>query len=272
MSQPQPTQPQPTLFVNHGAGPCFWSDLPAPFGPGAFDGLARYLRGLMATLPQRPAAVLVISGHWEAALPTVGSAAQPGMLFDYYGFPAHTYQLSLPAPGAPALAHQVRQLLAAAGIASAEDAERGFDHGVFVPFLLITPAADVPIVTLSLQRDLDPAQHWAIGRALAPLRQQNVLIVGSGQSYHNLGRFFDGDGRSASAFDDWLSASVSAEPASRRQRLLAWAEAPSARAAHPRAEHLLPLMVVAGAAEDQPGRVAWHERIGGKPFSGYHFG
>ena len=263
---------QPAIFLNHGAGPCFWMDWPAPFGPGAFGRLDGYLGGLMDRLPERPRAALVVSAHWEEARPTVSTAAAPPMLFDYYGFPDHTYRLSLPAPGHPGLARQVAGLLAAAGIACDEDGERGFDHGVFVPFLRITPAADLPIVMLSLRRDLDPAAHIALGAALAPLREEGVLIVGSGQSYHNLARFTDGDGAAAAAFDGWLRAAATAAPRERTRALLDWARAPSARSAHPREEHLLPLMVVAGAAGADPGRCAYADVVGGKAFSGYEFG
>ena len=263
---------QPAIFLNHGAGPCFWMDWPAPFGPGAFDHLDRYLGGLMARLPERPKAALVVSAHWEAARPTVSTAAAPPMLFDYYGFPAHTYRLSLPAPGHPGVARRATQLLAAAGIAYDQDGERGFDHGVFVPFLRITPAADLPIVMLSLRRDLDPSAHLALGAALAPLREEGVLIVGSGQSYHNLARFADGEGAAATAFDHWLRTAATAAPVDRARALLEWAKAPSARSAHPREEHLLPLMVAAGAAGADPGRLAYADVIAGKPFSGYEFG
>ena len=264
---------QPAIFLNHGAGPCFWMDWPAPFGPGAFAGLDAYLAGLIARLPQRPKAVLVVSAHWEEARPTVSTCAAPPMLFDYYGFPEATYRLRFPAPGSPDLARRVAGLLSAAGIDHGEDGERGFDHGVFVPFLRITPAADIPIVMLSLARDLDPARHLALGAALAPLRDEGVLIAGSGMSYHNLQRFTDGDGRDAETFDRWLTAAATApDPGERTRALTGWASAPAARAAHPRAEHLLPLMVVAGAAGRAPGRRAYADVIGGKPFSGYEFG
>ena len=271
MSSPSPRQP--TIFLNHGAGPCFWVDWPAPLGAGAFDRLDPNLGGLMARLPARPKAALVVSAHWEEARPTVSTGAAPPMLFDYYGFPEHTYRLMLPAPGCPELARRVAELLTAAGIACDEDGDRGFDHGVFVPFLRITPEADLPIVMLSLRRDLDPAAHLAIGAALAPLRDEGVLIVGSGQSYHNLSRFTDGDGATSEAFDGWLSAAVTSDdPDVRSRDLRAWASAPAARAAHPREEHLLPLMVVAGAAGRDVGRRAYADRIGGKVFSGYEFG
>ena len=269
----QPNSRQPAVFLNHGAGPCFWMDWPAPLGPGAFRRLDEYLGGLMARLPERPRAALVISAHWEEALPTVSGAEAPPMLFDYYGFPEQTYRLRFPAAGSPELARRVRGLLGEAGIDCRENGERGFDHGVFVPFLRITPEADLPIVMLSLRHDLDPARHLAIGAALAPLRGEGVLIVGSGQSYHNLARFTDGDGRTAEAFDAWLNAATTAsDPLVRNQRLAAWTAAPCARDAHPREEHLMPLMVVAGAAGTDVGRRAYDDRIGGKRFSGYEFG
>ena len=157
------------------------------FGPkDLWDRMAAYLRGLEAQVGQRPKAIVVISAHWETQRPTVNANPAPPMLFDYYGFPEHTYHLSYPAPGSPALAKRIGELLGKAGIATDSDASRGFDHGVFVPFLLIYPKADIPIVQLSLQSDLNPAAHIAIGRALAPLRDEGVLIVGSGMSYHNL--------------------------------------------------------------------------------------
>jgi aromatic ring-opening dioxygenase catalytic subunit (LigB family) len=244
---------------------------PEPLGPHAFDQLGRYFSGLLADLPERPKAVLIVSAHWEEVLPTVSTAPQPGMLFDYYGFPPHTYQLSYPAAGSPALAAKVKTLLATAGIACGTDDKRGFDHGVFVPMLMIDPAADLPVVMLSLQQDLDPARHLAIGRALAPLRDQGVLILGSGSSFHNLRTYFNGAPEQAAEFDHWLT-ETSTTPAGREQRLTDWAQAPSAKACHPREEHLLPLMVAAGAAQGEAGRRVFHDLIGGKPMSGYSFG
>jgi aromatic ring-opening dioxygenase catalytic subunit (LigB family) len=244
---------------------------PEPLGPHAFDQLGRYFSGLLADLPERPKAVLIVSAHWEEVLPTVSTAPQPGMLFDYYGFPPHTYQLSYPAAGSPALAAKVKTLLATAGIACGTDDKRGFDHGVFVPMLMIDPAADLPVVMLSLQQDLDPARHLAIGRALAPLRDQGVLILGSGSSFHNLRTYFNGAPEQAAEFDHWLTETATT-PAGREQRLTDWAQAPSAKACHPREEHLLPLMVAAGAAQGEAGRRVFHDLIGGKPMSGYSFG
>ena len=203
-----------------------------------WDGLAAYLRGIDGSLRLRPKAVLVISGHWENPLPTLNVAAKPGLLFDYYGFPEHTYRLKYPAAGAPELAERVRTLLGDAGFQTDVESKRGLDHGVFVPFLLIYPNADVPILQLSLQASLDPALHLALGGALAPLRDQGVLIVGSGMSYHNLADMFSGRGA----------------------------------ASHPREEHLIPLMVAAGAAPGERGIRTFGESIGGKQISGFQFG
>jgi len=269
-----PSDRQPTLYIPHGGGPCFFMDPPAG-APQPWDAMAAYLRGLAATLPAPPQAVLAISAHWEAERPTVNSGAQPGMLFDYYGFPEHTYRLSYPAPGSPELARRVRARLDDAGIASGEDAARGFDHGVFVPFLLVWPAADVPVVQLSLQAGLDPQAHLALGRALAPLRDEGVLIVGSGMSYHNLRAFFSPERaaiEAAERFDAALTAAVEAPPAERAAALAGWTRMPGAVACHPRAEHLLPLMVAAGAAGADPGRRSYADRLFGKAVSAFRFG
>jgi aromatic ring-opening dioxygenase catalytic subunit (LigB family) len=265
----------PTVYLPHGGGPCFFMD-PPPQAPHAWDGMAAYLRGLAAAIGTKPSAILVVSAHWETVRPTVNSGATPGMLFDYYGFPPHTYRLAYPAPGSPALAARVRALLGEAGIASDEDATRGYDHGVFVPFLLAWPDADVPVVQLSLQAGLDPEAHLAIGRALAPLRDEGVLVVGSGMSYHNLREFFAADPRvtaGAQQFDEALTHAVEdADGRVRDARLVDWKALPAALACHPRAEHLLPLMVVAGAGGDDRGRRTFNDRVFGKAVSAFQFG
>lgn len=264
---------QPTLFVSHGGGPSFWMSYPPPIGPHGFDKLRVYLASLIASLPERPRAILVISGHWEENRVTVSTSPAPPMLFDYYGFPPHTYQLSYPAPGDPALAGRVRALLGEAGIASEQNATRGFDHGVFVPFLIVDPAATIPVVMMSLESNLDPARHLAIGAAVAPLRDEGVLIVGSGNSFHNLRTFFGDDAGASLHFDKWLTETVLLpDPAARAAGLVAWDRAPAARACHPREEHLIPLMVAAGAARDDRGSLVFHDTIGGKAISGYAFG
>jgi len=241
--------------------------------PHAWDAMASYLRGIADSIGAKPRAILVVSAHWETPRPTVMTSARPPLLFDYYGFPEHTYRLEYPAPGSPELAARVRALLASAGIAADEDAQRGFDHGVFVPFLLMFPDADIPVVQLSLRADLDADAHLAIGRALAPLRDEGVLIVGSGMSYHNLREFWSNSTEPAAQFDAWLTDAVEdGNVESRNRKLTAWSEAPGAHASHPRSEHLLPLMVAAGAAGADLGRRTYSDRVFGKAVSGFQFG
>lgn len=265
----------PTLYIPHGGGPCFFFE--PRHGPrDMWDRMAAYLRGIAGSLATKPQAALVISAHWLTPRPAVHVGAQPPLLFDYYGFPEHTYRLAYPAPGAPGLAREVKDLLDTAGIATDTEAGRGLDHGVFVPFLLIYPQADLPIVQLSLQQDLDPTVHLAIGRALAPLRARGVLIVGSGLSYHNL-REIMADRAATNevsvAFDAWLAEAVGERDPARRNRLLAaWHHAPGARACHPSDEHLVPLLVAAGAAGMDRGRQVYSDRILGKAYSGFQFG
>ncbi len=263
---------QPTIFLPHGGGPCFWLDGPPPFGKVAWEGLRRYLAGIVAGLPAPPKAFLVVTAHWEEDAPTVGMAVAPAMIYDYNGFPAHTYKLQYPAPGAPELGRRAEALIVAAGLPVREDAQRGYDHGVFVPMLIVDPEARIPVVTLSLRRDLDPAFHIALGKALEPLRDEGVLIVGSGMSYHDLRHFRDGDGQASLAFDDWLGAAMIASPAAREESLIYWAQAPSGRECHPREEHLLPLMVAAGAGGESAGARDFQDVIGGKTISAFRFG
>ncbi len=247
---------QPAIFLPHGGGP--WPFVDLGMDPAEVASLAGYLRGLPARLPARPDAILVVTAHWEAPVPTVSTSAAPPMLYDYYGFPPKAYTLRWPAPGAPAIAARVRALLGAAGIRSDEDATRGYDHGTFIPMMVAWPEADVPCVQLSLKAGLDPAAHLAIGRALAPLRDENVLILGSGLSYHNLRSFWDASAtQDAEAFDTWLAGVIPLAAPARDAALTAWSQAPSARRCHPREEHLLPLMVVAGAAGDDAGESDW---------------
>ncbi|MCX2561753.1 class III extradiol ring-cleavage dioxygenase [Acetobacter farinalis] len=261
---------QPVLFLPHGGGPCFFMDWPE-----TWDRMAAFLRGVSQTVPQKPDAILVVSGHWETTHPTVTSAAHPPLIYDYYGFPPHTYHLRYPVPGSPVLAAQVQTLLTNAGIPNAADSERGLDHGVFIPFMLAFENADIPVVELSLQRDLDPDAHLRIGQALAPLRDQNVLIVGTGLTYHNL-QYFMGESPESnavsSAFDTWLAAAVCAPEAERNTALRHWESAPGARICHPRADHLLPLMVAAGAAGADRGTRIYQDTVMGKALSGFQFG
>ena len=262
----------PTLYIPHGGGPCFFMDW--TMGPkDTWDRMAAWLRSIDQSLPVTPKALLVVSAHWEESEPTVLSAPAPEMLFDYYGFPEHTYQLSWPAPGTPDLARRVRSLLEQKGIPSGENASRGFDHGVFVPMLLAYPEAKIPTIQLSLKKGLDPAAHLAIGQALAPLRDEGVLIVGSGMSYHNMRGFSDPrSGTSAKRFDQWLTDACTDTPSARNEQLTRWTTAPDARNCHPREEHLLPLMVVSGAASEDRGVVAFRDEVMNVTVSAIRFG
>ena len=178
--------------------------------------MAEWLRSVPGSLPAPPVALLVVSGHWEAPTPTVTSSASPPLIYDYSGFPQSTYELTWPAAGSPELAARVQGLLRKAGIDAGADGKRGFDHGVFIPLKVAYPEARIPTVQLSLRAGLDPIEHLAIGRALAPLRDEGVLIVGSGMSYHNMRGFMAPGTREVSArFDEWLATAVAADPAER---------------------------------------------------------
>ncbi len=269
-----PSSALPTLYIPHGGGPCFYMEWEYPT-PNPWTGLASWLSGLAASIGRVPKAVLVISGHWEEDPIAVNSQERPALLYDYYGFPEHTYRLQYPAPGAPELAREVRDLLRTAGFPAREESRRGLDHGVFVPFKLIYPQADVAIVQMSLRRGLDPAAHLAMGAALAPLRRRDVLIVGSGMSFHNLGIRSIENARipESDRFDAWLTQAACAPAAEdRNTELMRWASAPAARFAHPREEHLMPLMVAAGAAGADRGTVAFSGRMMGWQISGFRFG
>lgn len=262
----------PSCFIPHGGGPCFFMDWNPP---GIWDRMAAFLRGLVATLPQRPRALLVVTAHWLEREFAVSSAERPGMIFDYHGFPPHTYELRYPAPGDPALAARVAALLNGAGLVTHADAERGFDHGTFIPLMLVVPQADVPVVQLSLRSDLDPQAHLAAGAALALLRDEGVLIVGSGMSFHHMRAYGDPRfGPVSDTFDAWLTQAVGAEPSRRWAALSAWEQAPQARLCHPpRAEeHLLPLMVAAGAGGSDPGRKIFSDRVMETTLSAFRFG
>jgi len=260
----------PTLFVSHGGGP--W-----PFVDGMremFAKTAAEFKALPQSLPAKPTAVLVITGHWEAAQFSVSTSERPPMDYDYYGFPEHTYHLQYPAPGSPALAARVTALLAAGGVDCKQDPQRGYDHGTFVPLGLMYPGADVPIVLLSMKSGYDAAEHLRVGQMLAPLREEGVLIVGSGLTYHNMRGF--GNPAStpvASAFENYLNDAVTQPDAAVRNRMLVdWQSAPYARQAHPREDHLIPLMVVAGAAGADRGARIFVDHVMSVAMASYRFG
>lgn len=260
----------PTLFVSHGGGPWPFVDGMRPL----FAKTEALFQELPHRLPARPQAVLVITGHWEAAQFSVSTAAQPPMDYDYYGFPAHTYQLQYPAPGSPALAQRVTALLAAGGVPCLPDPQRGLDHGTFVPLGLMFPDADVPVVLLSMKAGYDAAEHIRVGALLAPLRDEGVLILGSGLTYHNMAGF--GNPAStpvAAAFERYLNDAVTQPDAQVRNRMLVdWQHAPHARLAHPREDHLIPLMVAAGAAGADRGERVLVDHVMAVDMASYQFG
>ncbi len=263
----------PTYFISHGGGPWPWLEQ-EQLGREHLH-LAASLQAFPIEIGIIPKAILVISAHWEESEFTVMSSAAPPMLYDYFGFPEHTYHIQYPAPGAPQVAIRVRELLESAGFPTRSDASRGFDHGVFAPLSVAYPEANVPILELSMRVDYDPAAHLAVGRALAPLRNEGVLIIGSGLSYHNLRQM----GKQASVpshqFDEWLTNVVCrSTSAARNQSLKDWSLAPSARVAHPLADHLVPLFVAVGAAEREGGERIYHEDafFGGVAVSSFRFG
>jgi len=264
---------QPAIFLPHGGGPCFFMEW--SWGPAdSWEKTGAFLQNLAKSLPERPKAMVVVSGHWEEQAFTVGTAAQPDLIFDYYGFPAHTYELEWGAPGAPELAERVKALLEAEGLPVAVDARRGYDHGVFIPLKMAFPEAEIPVATLSLKVEadgsFDPAAHLAAGRALAKLRDEGVLIVGSGMSFHNLRAYLrDVTVEPAREFDRWLTEAVESPENLRNEQLAHWAEAPYARFAHPREEHLLPLMVTAGAGS--VGKRIFSDEPMGAALSAYRF-
>ncbi|WP_224368035.1 DODA-type extradiol aromatic ring-opening family dioxygenase [Hyalangium versicolor] len=261
----------PVVFMPHGGGP--WPFVDLGFDKADVDSLSGYLRSVAGLPKTPPKALLVISAHWEEPVPTVMTSERPPMLFDYYGFPPESYQLTWPSPGQPKLAARVQELLGAAGFQTATDSERGYDHGTFVPLKLTYPKADVPTVQLSLKQGLDPQEHLAMGRALAPLRDEGVFIVGSGMTFHNLRAFRDPRAPAISeTFDAWLREAATLDAPERDRRLAQWSTAPAARLSHPREEHLLPLMVIAGAAGTDRGTIAYSGRFMGVQLSAYHFG
>jgi aromatic ring-opening dioxygenase catalytic subunit (LigB family) len=263
---------QPVLFIPHGGGPCFFMDWNPP---DTWVGMANFLKTVAATLPQRPKAIVMVSAHWRESQFRVTGHARPELIYDYYGFPAHTYDLTYPAPGQPQLAEQVAGLINADGLAAQVDAQRGFDHGMFIPLKLVFPGADIPVIQLSLRKDLDPQAHLQVGRALAALRDENVLIIGSGMSFHNMRAY--GDSRFSALsdeFDQWLTNALESPAAERDQLLRDWAKAPHAYLCHPQGdeEHLIPLLVAAGAGGEERGQKIYSERVMQTTISAFRFG
>lgn len=255
------------VYFSHGGGP-----LPILGDPG-HKAMVDFMTALPSQL-RHPKAILVVSAHWEEPLATVLGAAHPVMLYDYYGFPEQAYKITYPAPGSPELAKRIVALLEKQGLGGRIEPERGFDHGLFIPLNLMYPQADIPALQLSLLRGLNPAAHIALGRALRALMDEQILVIGSGFSFHNMSAFaWQGEGASDpanDAFQNWLIEACTAamSQSEREQRLTDWEKAPSARYCHPREEHLLPVHVCAGMAAG-PARVIFDDKILGKRSVGF---
>lgn len=261
-------QLSPVLFIPHGGGP-----LPL-LGDKAHQNLVHFLQEITPSLG-KPSAIVVISAHWEENAVTVTSGETPSLIYDYYGFPGEAYKLQYPAPGSPDLADKIFRLLQQGGIRSRLDSRRGFDHGLFVPLKIMFPAAEIPCVQLSLVNHLDPATHIDIGKALAELRKENVVILGSGFSFHNLKAFFAPDREAQDAkneaFEAWLIDTCTngdLTDEERESRLIHWRDAPYADYCHPREEHLLPLHVCAGFT-NAPAKLVFEDKILGKKASAF---
>jgi aromatic ring-opening dioxygenase catalytic subunit (LigB family) len=254
------------------------------WGPAdTWEATRRFLAGLATTLPAQPKAIVVVSGHWEETAFTASTASEPELIYDYSGFPEHTYKLTWPAPGAPDLARRIAELLGNAGLPAGISPSRGFDHGVFVPLKVAFPEARIPVVSLSLvvsrpnsssaHNLFDPELHLAAGRALAPLRDEGILLIASGMSFHNLRAYLQPQTLvNSREFDTWLTAAVESPEETRSKLLASWREAPSGIYAHPREEHLIPLLVAVGAGGDGPGRRIFNDEPMGAAISAYRFG
>ncbi len=250
------------VYFSHGGGP-----LPILGDPG-HRAMVEFMEKLPAQL-RRPDLIVVVSAHWEERAATLLSAEHPPMFYDYYGFPDAAYRIQYPGPGSPELSKRIVRLLEENQIPARLDAQRGFDHGHFIPLKLMYPEADIPSIQLSLLRGLNPQAHIALGKALRGLGDLNILVIGSGFSFHNLSAFsWQGTGgadRPNDAFQEWLieTCAEAMPQAERERRLVEWERAPSARYCHPREEHLLPVHVCVGMA-DKPGSVVFDDQILGK--------
>lgn len=262
MSKVSNSSSNSAVFISHGGGP-----LPL-LGDTAHQEMVANLKKI-TTLINKPDAIIVVSAHWEESIPTITSAANPSLIYDYSGFPAESYEIEYPAEGHPELAHKVYETLKRNGFETALDNQRGFDHGLFVPLKLMYPEANIPCIQISLLNSLDPAKHIKIGEALSNLKEENILILGSGFSFHNMRAFFSSNTEQSQfmneAFENWLIKTCSSQKTGeteRTRKLIEWEKAPSARYCHPREEHLLPLHVCYGFAKHAANEVFEFEILG----------
>jgi 4,5-DOPA dioxygenase extradiol len=259
MDQHETAKQAQIIYFSHGGGPL----------PILGDPSHQAMINFMTALPQRinrPEAIVVISAHWEEVKATLLGAQLPPMFYDYYGFPDEAYEIQYPGPGSPELANRIAELLMKANIPAAIDPRRGYDHGHFIPLKMMYPQADIPSIQLSLLRGLDSEAHIRLGKALKGLLDENILVIGSGFSFHNMRAFmWQGGGKpdpANDAFQDWLVNTIagSLSDNERETRLIEWEKAPNARYCHPREEHLLPLHVCQGMAGG-PGKLIFDDQI-----------
>jgi aromatic ring-opening dioxygenase catalytic subunit (LigB family) len=250
------------LYIPHGGGP-----LPV-LGDTAHEKLVRFLKEFPARI-KRPDAILIISAHWEELKPMVTTARSPAQIYDYSGFPEAAYSIEYPAPGNPELAEAVVHRIKAGNMTAWRHSQRGFDHGVYIPLKIMYPDAAIPCVQVSLLSSLDPADHLQLGKTLAGLQWENLLVLGSGFSFHNMGALRMGATADSEAdndrFQEWLAETCTGPltEAERAQRLVNWESAPAARYCHPREEHLLPLHVCCGMAQS-PGELVFADTVMGQ--------
>ena len=259
------------LYLTHGGGP-----LPL-LGDDAHQELITFLQTIPGRI-EKPKAILIISAHWEEPFPVLTSGEWPPLIYDYSGFPPESYEIKYPATGSKQLAGQVQGLLNEKGFHAELDAERGFDHGMFVPLKLMYPEATIPCVQLSLIKGLDPQAHIKMGAALTSFHEQGVLIVGSGSSFHNMctimasGQSIQSGKQKSIIFNDWLMETCTSTALTNDERyeyLVHWQQAPHALYCHPREEHLMPLHVCLGTASGKVAKTVFNGEVFGLAMCGF---
>ncbi len=263
----------PVAFVSHGGGP--WPILSLDgFNEPERLSLYNYMKSISQTPKMQPKALLVISAHWEESKFTINTNPNPELLYDYYGFPPKAYDFDWPVKNDLSVVNEVKMALNIAGIGFNEDDQRDYDHGIFIPLMPAYPDAAIPVIQISLNANLSPEDHFNFGSAMAPLREKGIFIIGSGNSYHNVRSMFKPSPKAISAskeFDEWLKATLRLNADERKKAILNWENAPGARECHPREEHLIPLMVIMGAAKNDAAKISWTGTINGTSNTAFHF-
>eukprot|EP01117_Protostelium_nocturnum_P007404 TRINITY_DN2650_c0_g2_i1.p1 TRINITY_DN2650_c0_g2~~TRINITY_DN2650_c0_g2_i1.p1 ORF type:complete len:274 (+),score=79.62 TRINITY_DN2650_c0_g2_i1:166-987(+) len=266
----------PALFVPHGGGP-----LPL-LNDASHASVTKYLKKEASKLldPSKLKAIVLVTAHWETEHPTISNGEKPSLYYDYYGFPQEAYNIKYDPPGSPQVADKVKNLLSAAGFEPQTDNKRGWDHGVFVPMKLLREEGDIPIVQLSVLKSQDPKQLFKYGKALEPLRDEGIAIIGSGMSFHNMRSLQSRFGSTKSeptppnnAFEDKLVEVMLSEEKAREEGFTKWREWPGTFDAHPKgySEHFSPVIVVAGAGGDEKATKTWDSTMWGFRLTSFAF-